>query len=292
MKYDHLQGDRFRHAAIFLRWRPDKPPGGLPLRPARGHSARRARRDLPDGRTSRAAPTDRSRDRAAPAPAGAPRARARGSRARASRSTSARASRRPARRRAARCAAASRMARLPALEPGERVVLLRGAADLDERLRRAHAGRCGFGRSSRRDGCDARRLAGLLRVVRRPGRIAEPFRLLPRRQLEQRVERAGHARRSPRAGRRSSAKRAGIVRSVKSSGAHVEELVPRDGRGDARVGLRAHRVRAGDGAVLGVLVVVEEDAVALLLPPLAGGERRARAARPRARARARRAAPR
>ena len=27
VKYDHLQGDRFRHAAIFLRWRPDKQPG-------------------------------------------------------------------------------------------------------------------------------------------------------------------------------------------------------------------------------------------------------------------------
>jgi len=27
VKYDHLQGDRFRHAAIFLRWRDDKPPG-------------------------------------------------------------------------------------------------------------------------------------------------------------------------------------------------------------------------------------------------------------------------
>ena len=26
VKYDHLQGDRFRHAAIFLRWRPDKGP--------------------------------------------------------------------------------------------------------------------------------------------------------------------------------------------------------------------------------------------------------------------------
>lgn len=26
VKYDHLQGGRFRHAAIFLRWRPDKPP--------------------------------------------------------------------------------------------------------------------------------------------------------------------------------------------------------------------------------------------------------------------------
>jgi len=26
VKYDHLQGDRFRHAAAFVRWRPDKPP--------------------------------------------------------------------------------------------------------------------------------------------------------------------------------------------------------------------------------------------------------------------------
>jgi ATP-dependent DNA ligase len=26
VKYDHMQGSRFRHAAILLRWRPDKPP--------------------------------------------------------------------------------------------------------------------------------------------------------------------------------------------------------------------------------------------------------------------------
>jgi ATP-dependent DNA ligase len=26
VKYDHMQGSRFRHAAVFLRWRPDKPP--------------------------------------------------------------------------------------------------------------------------------------------------------------------------------------------------------------------------------------------------------------------------
>src|SRR3954466_6998262 len=26
VKYDHMQGSRFRHAAIFQRWRPDKPP--------------------------------------------------------------------------------------------------------------------------------------------------------------------------------------------------------------------------------------------------------------------------
>ena len=27
VKYDHLQGDRFRHATVFQRWRPDKQPG-------------------------------------------------------------------------------------------------------------------------------------------------------------------------------------------------------------------------------------------------------------------------
>ncbi len=26
VKYDHMQGSRFRHAATFLRWRPDKHP--------------------------------------------------------------------------------------------------------------------------------------------------------------------------------------------------------------------------------------------------------------------------
>jgi ATP-dependent DNA ligase len=26
VKYDHLQGNRFRHATLFLRWRPDKRP--------------------------------------------------------------------------------------------------------------------------------------------------------------------------------------------------------------------------------------------------------------------------
>ena len=46
VKYDHLQGDRFRHAAVFLRWRPDKRARGLPLRPARGDHALRAGQGL------------------------------------------------------------------------------------------------------------------------------------------------------------------------------------------------------------------------------------------------------
>ncbi len=44
--YDHLQGDRFRHATTFRRWRPDKAPDALPLRPAGDHRAVRARPDL------------------------------------------------------------------------------------------------------------------------------------------------------------------------------------------------------------------------------------------------------
>ncbi len=30
VKYDHMQGSRFRHAAVFQRWRPDKPPAECP----------------------------------------------------------------------------------------------------------------------------------------------------------------------------------------------------------------------------------------------------------------------
>ena len=44
--YDHLQGDRFRHGTTFKRWRPDKPPDRLPLRPARGDGPVPARPDL------------------------------------------------------------------------------------------------------------------------------------------------------------------------------------------------------------------------------------------------------
>ena len=46
VKYDHLQGDRFRHATTFQRWRAGQAARGLPLRPARGHAAGRAGGDL------------------------------------------------------------------------------------------------------------------------------------------------------------------------------------------------------------------------------------------------------
>ena len=52
-------------------------------------------------------------------------------------------------------------------------------------------------------------------------------------------------------------------------GLDVGHLVPAQRHRDARVGQRPDRVGRRDRPVLGVLVVVEEDAVALLLPPLA-----------------------
>ena len=68
----------------------------------------------------------------------------------------------------------------------------------------------------------------------------------------------------------TSAKRAGIVATVKSSGA-TRAARPSQRRRDRRARLRPDAVGRGDRAVAGVLVVVDEDALAaLLLPPLRG----------------------
>ena len=44
VRYDHLEGRRFRHTAQFQRWRPDRDPPLLHLRPARGDDQLRPRR--------------------------------------------------------------------------------------------------------------------------------------------------------------------------------------------------------------------------------------------------------
>src|SRR5215813_8774310 len=54
----------------------------------------------------------------------------------------------------------------------------------------------------------------------------------------------------------------------------VSDLLPGQRRRDTRVGRWPHRVRRGDGAIFGVLVVVHEYTLAFLLPPLAGSELR------------------
>src|SRR5688572_31786286 len=50
----------------------------------------------------------------------------------------------------------------------------------------------------------------------------------------------------------------------------VRDLFPRERRRDPRIGCRPYRIGGCHGAVLGVLVVIDEDALALFLPPLAG----------------------
>src|SRR5580700_3790045 len=52
----------------------------------------------------------------------------------------------------------------------------------------------------------------------------------------------------------------------------VRDLTPIEGCGNASVRERADRVGRAGGAILGVLVVVEEDAVPLLFPPLGTGD--------------------
>ena len=41
--FGQLQEGRFRHGSQFLRWRPDREPGVVPLRPARGRQPGRVR---------------------------------------------------------------------------------------------------------------------------------------------------------------------------------------------------------------------------------------------------------
>jgi hypothetical protein len=70
------------------------------------------------------------------------------------------------------------MPRLPAFEAGHRLVFPARATDLDQRMLRGAAFR----------GCDARRLAGLLAVMRRPWGVPLPFRFLTRGEFEQRLD--------------------------------------------------------------------------------------------------------
>src|SRR5205823_7325465 len=63
-----------------------------------------------------------------------------------------------------------------------------------------------------------------------------------------------------------SANRAGAVASVNAAGSQSATSSHSKGI-DTRVGRGPHRPRRGYGPVLGVLVVVEEDPTAFLLPP-------------------------
>ena len=56
--YDHLQGDRFRHATTFQRWRPDKQPSDCRYDQLEDNGAVRAGQDLRHRLTG---PVDRRR---------------------------------------------------------------------------------------------------------------------------------------------------------------------------------------------------------------------------------------
>ena len=126
--------------------------------------------------------------------------------------------------------------------------------------------------AGRRLGCTRLGSPALLGEVRRPRRVAEAAL----------ARRGGRARAAPSSepacasmsalGSPRSATRAGTVSIRSSAGSTSATSSQSQRRRDARVGRRAHAVGRGDGAVARVLVVVDEHAVALLLPPLAGRE--------------------
>ena len=184
VKYDHLQGDRFRHAARLPALASGQAAGRLPLRSARGHGALRAREGL-----RRGSPSALNAAQSFGACVGierllrGPRAR----RARVCRLTRIRVQVRKRPRIAststsagARCGAASGCRAFHRSRPAQRVFLSFRAPDLDQRTRRARGAATAARAAARR----------LLPVVRRPRRIAQSVALVPRRQLEQALERA------------------------------------------------------------------------------------------------------
>ncbi len=116
-----------------------------------------------------------------------------------------------------------------------------------------------------------RSLAFHLAKVRRPGRISQSRGLILGRQLQQRFQRTRgeiHARvriahlcESPGHGQHRKIRRLAIW-----------HLVPKKRRGNAGIRQRPHRIRRARCPILGVLVVVEEYAVAFLFPPFRTGQ--------------------
>ena len=134
----------------------------------------------------------------------------------------------------------------------------------------------------------ALRLARHLRVVGRVGHVALALGLVALVHLEQRLQRVGDV-----VDRRVQVADLGEARRHRRDrevlGRDVGQLVPGHRRRHRRARLRPDAVGRGDRAVAGVLVVVDEDALAaLLLPPLRRHLARAGAARARGRRRSRR----
>ena len=163
---------------------------------------------------------------------------------------------------------------LPPFQTREGRFFVRRVRDHQKRRPRPWLLRGGFlrrGAGARRR--HARRFALHLAKVWRPGRVAETCRLVFRRELEQLFERTWRGV--------HACVRIAELREALGNREHGEigrvavgDLMPVKRRGHAGVGNRAHGIGGAGRAVLGVLVVVEEHAVTLLLPPLRAGQRR------------------
>ena len=171
---------------------------------------------------------------------------------------------------------------LPSLEPFPRLRLGRRAGDLDQRHPRATApGRAALLAGRRRwhgrfvgltlpaapGGLGADGLALGLREVRRVRRLALSLGGLPVRELEECLE----ARRpvvDPRPRVTHPLQPSGHRADREDFGLHAGDLVPVQRCRNARVRDRSHAVGGRHGPIAGVLVVVDEHAVAFLLPPL------------------------
>ena len=118
---------------------------------------------------------------------------------------------------------------------------------------------------------DPRRLPGLLRVLGRPRRVAQALGLVSGGELKQGVQ-GPHRAIDPGPGITPLPEQCGHRGQREVLRDHQRHLVPAEWERDPGVRRGPHGVRGGHGAVLGVLVVVDEHAVPLLLPPLGGGE--------------------
>ena len=150
----------------------------------------------------------------------------------------------------------------PALQPGEGILFLDRPANLDQRMLR----------SALSGGLDTRRLPCLLLVLRRPGCVSHPLLLVTFRQLEQGIDRT-----------RMAIDVGMTIANLTKATRHrlqveilrlaLSNFAPGQGRGYARIRLWPHRVSARDCPILRVLVVIEEDAMPLFLPPFARRQR-------------------
>ncbi len=156
------------------------------------------------------------------------------------------------------------MFRLPPFQPCKRGLFIRRVGHHDER----HLTPCCRSGAGRRD---AWRLALHLAKVRRPRRVSESRGFIGRRQLQQLLQRAWfiiHSRMRIAQLRESRGNRQdGEIGRVA-----IGNFIPIERRRYARVGDGSDRIRRAGSSILGVLVIVEEYAVAFLLPPLGTGQ--------------------